>query len=183
MAALVPSFSRRMLQCHPQSPCAAALEIGVEVHVDADDVLVARYRIVGELSRLRIAVPGEPLDPERLWAHTCCEMFVARGGDEGYVEWNFSPTAQIARFDFSGYRQRRASPGATPARTQVTRSARELQLSARAPLPPPRGEPARVSLTAVIEDVDGALSYWALLHPRDQPDFHHPGGFVLALTP
>jgi hypothetical protein len=38
-----------------------------------------------------------------------------------------------------------------------------------------------VSLTAVIEAADGTLSYWALRHPAPQPDFHHPGGFVLTL--
>ena len=33
----------------------------------------------------------------------------------------------------------------------------------------------------VIEDRAGQLSYWALKHPREEPDFHHADGFVLSL--
>ena len=32
----------------------------------------------------------------------------------------------------------------------------------------------RIGLSAVIETTDGALSYWALAHPAEKPDFHHP---------
>lgn len=39
----------------------------------------------------------------------------------------------------------------------------------------------RLGLSAVIEGVDGAISYWALVHPSDKPDFHHPDSFVLDL--
>ena len=31
-----------------------------------------------------------------------------------------------------------------------------------------------LALSAVIEAIDGAKTYWALAHPSDKPDFHHP---------
>ena len=34
---------------------------------------------------------------------------------------------------------------------------------------------------AVVEETDGRLSYWALTHPAERPDFHHRDGFVLPL--
>ena len=40
----------------------------------------------------------------------------------------------------------------------------------------------RLALSAVIEETDGRLSYWALTHPAERPDFHHPDGFVLQLV-
>ena len=40
----------------------------------------------------------------------------------------------------------------------------------------------RARLAAVIEATDGSLSYWALAHPSDKPDFHHPDSFVLELS-
>ena len=46
------------------------------------------------------------------------------------------------------------------------------------------GSPAvelRLALAAVLEDQQGALSYWALAHPPGKPDFHHPAGFTLEL--
>lgn len=177
----VATLARRILVCHPQSACDAVTEVVVEIGIEHRELAI-RYRIAGDLQRLRIPALGERLDPERLWAHTCCEIFVAPAIGEAYVEWNFSPTGQIARFDFSGYRRRAPPSPSSPARISVVHEAGALRLDARAPLPPDVGDAARISLTAVIEDAAGALSYWALHHPRDRPDFHHPGGFALALT-
>ena len=42
-----------------------------------------------------------------------------------------------------------------------------------------------VGLTAVIEArdvIDDARSYWALAHPAERPDFHHPDSFTLSIT-
>jgi hypothetical protein len=36
-----------------------------------------------------------------------------------------------------------------------------------------------IGLSAVIETVGGAKSWWALNHPSDKPDFHHPESFAL----
>jgi hypothetical protein len=157
-------------------------EVVVDIGVAAGDMLVVGYAIIGELDRLRIPARGASLDPERLWAHTCCEMFVAPALGEGYVEWNFSPSGQIARLAFSAYRKRIASAPTMVAGPAVTMDGRALRLEARVPLPPDVGETARLSLTAVLEDATGALSYWALRHPCDRPDFHHPEGFALGLT-
>ena len=43
--------------------------------------------------------------------------------------------------------------------------------------------PARIAASAVLENKSGHKSYWALAHPTDKPDFHHPDGFVLDLPP
>ena len=42
-----------------------------------------------------------------------------------------------------------------------------------------RTGPLKLAVCAVIEEMKGQLSYWALTHPGERPDFHHPGGFVL----
>jgi hypothetical protein len=33
----------------------------------------------------------------------------------------------------------------------------------------------------VIETTEGVVAYWALAHPSDKPDFHHPETMTLAL--
>jgi hypothetical protein len=38
-------------------------------------------------------------------------------------------------------------------------------------------------IAAVVEDVTGACSYWALHHPPGAPDFHHRDAFVLRVEP
>ncbi|MDR3351972.1 MAG: hypothetical protein LBO00_02975 [Zoogloeaceae bacterium] len=51
--------------------------------------LVLTYCITGDLAAL--SWPEKPLDAERLWAHTCCELFVRREPETAYLEYNFSP--------------------------------------------------------------------------------------------
>jgi hypothetical protein len=38
-----------------------------------------------------------------------------------------------------------------------------------------------LGLSAVIEDKAQVLSYWALKHPAEKPDFHHADSFVVEL--
>ena len=46
----------------------------------------------------------------------------------------------------------------------------------------PAGQCA-ANFTAVIEEEGGVLSYWALAHPADKPDFHDPACFAAELGP
>jgi hypothetical protein len=39
----------------------------------------------------------------------------------------------------------------------------------------------RLGLAAIVEDKARVLSYWALKHPAEKPDFHHADGFVVEL--
>jgi hypothetical protein len=41
----------------------------------------------------------------------------------------------------------------------------------------------RVGISAIVEEVDGSKSYWALAHPEGKPDFHHADCFTLELVP
>ena len=68
-----------------------------------------------------------------------------------------------------------------PAPFIVTRSAPgQFVLTADVILPEDAAGAA--GLAAVIRGVDGAIGYWALAHPSDKPDFHHPDSFALDLT-
>lgn len=180
MPALAAPLVRRRLLCHPRTPCVAVHEVTAEVGIDGPDIVVD-YRIMGDIQKLRVPNAGMRIDPDRLWEHTCCEMFVAPARGEAYVEWNFSPTGQLARFDFVSYRRRSPSSAPAAARVSIAAQPAELRLEARAPLGS-SGDSVRISLTAVIEDAAGGLSYWAMRHPCDRPDFHHRDGFSVTLT-
>ncbi len=65
---------------------------------------------------------------------------------------------------------------------RVHRSAQRLVLEAEVPLEmPPLYRSIRLGLSAVVEAVDGELSYWALRHPPGEPDHHHVDAFALQL--
>lgn len=172
------------LICHPQIPCRLVRTIKVALGCDAGGLRLV-YRLTGELTKLRIPAPQPPAPApaERLWAHTCFEAFIAAGAGSGYREWNFSPSSQWAEYAFSAYRERRAAEATagTPPLLRAWRDARTLALEARIALCPPSSGKRAIGLSAVVEDVDGGLSYWALRHPARQPDFHHRDGFGLTL--
>ena len=43
--------------------------------------------------------------------------------------------------------------------------------------------PLAIALAAVIEEVGGHKSYWALAHPDGPPDFHNRDCFIAHLPP
>jgi len=142
------------------------------------------YVIGGDIARLRVPAEGAPRIAAHLWQHTCCELFVgAMGAGEGYHEFNFSPSGEWAARAFARYRDgvlledERLAP-----RIAAQGDGASLRLEARVPLErlPYKGR-LKLGLSAVIEDEDGTLSYWALRHPPGRPDFHHGDGFALAL--
>jgi hypothetical protein len=129
---------------------------------------------------------GQARVGERLWLHTCCEAFVRREGSPAYHELNFAPSGEWAAYAFESYRKALPLPseGLRPQIT-VRASAGTLELDAviRLPLLTRMHASARLALalSAVVEEEDGGLSYWALSHPPGKPDFHHPDAFVLEI--
>ena len=137
---------------------------------------------------LRLPPPQAPRRGDRLWEHTCFEAFVSVKGSPEYYEFNFAPSGQWAVYGFRRYREGmpleddRLAP-----KIAVHNVIRGFNLDAivqldRLPAIPPCA-PLRLALSAVIEEKEGGLSYWALKHPPGRPDFHHIDAFVLVLEP
>jgi hypothetical protein len=115
---------------------------------------------------------------DELWKTTCFEVFVA--SDDGYLEYNLSPSSEWATYRFNRYRE-----GMQVAEEQVVSGGVRFDaytaiLQAQIELP---SGADRLGFSAVIETTDGMLRYWALVHPSDRPDFHHPDSFILTLPP
>lgn len=174
-----PEFSFPLV-CHPASFDGAVLAIAVSVAQDAAGLTVD-YRLTGNLAALRIPHVATPLPPERLWAHTCFELFAANAQSTAYREFNFSPNGQWMRFDFADYRQRVDAPAGPAPQIAVSLDEGALALTARLPTALLPAGPLRLGMTAVVEHADGSHTYWALRHPLAQPDFHHRDGHALAL--
>jgi hypothetical protein len=175
---------RESLCVHSSNPAGALREL----HVDIEwrQQLMLHYELRGSLAALRIPSPSPPLRTDELWRHTCCELFLALRGSPGYFELNFSPGGPWAAYRFDGYRSGMQSlPIATPriaTRSTPDRLDVDVELSLDAvPLLAAAPE-LRCGLTAIIEELSGVRSFWALAHPAAQPDFHHADGFVLSLA-
>jgi hypothetical protein len=182
------SAARRVeLLRHPGSPSSGVVRrIDLEISVAAEDALRLRYFVDGDVQRIVLPPPAHPRAADGLWRHTCFEAFVAGEGSGAYCEFNFSPSTQWAVYGFTGYREGMAPlehvlPPKVTASITDDRIALEALVSRETLLALPGGPALRLGLAAVIEHSDGALSYWALTHRADKPDFHDPGSFVLRL--
>lgn len=105
-----------------------------------------------------------------------------------YYEFNFAPSTQWAAYRFSDYRsgmRAAAEIGGLPIETRSSPDCYTLQatldLDRLSDLP--RNALWRLGLSAVIEDMSGRKSYWALAHPSGKPDFHHADGFAYEFSP
>lgn len=174
------------LTCHPGTPCETVRRIDVEARRTGPDTLELEYVVQGDIARLSIPAGSTPRRADKLWQHTCFEAFVAAMQATGYHEFNFSPSTEWAIYRFSAYREgMTAVAPVLPPRLSVHRMADRLTFAARIDLeslPELRGSGGlRLGLSAVIEDAQHGLTYWALAHPPGKPDFHHRDGFALTL--
>lgn len=182
---MAAAAQRAMLLAHPYTPGERVWSISAEVSLDAA-TLVCHYSLHGEVDRLRIPAVRAGRRADGLWQHTCFEVFAAAPPASGYYEFNFSPSLDWAAYRFSEYREGMSPAGLTRAPgLNARRTSDKLELTAHvhlAGLAGLAGVPAlKLALTAVIEDDNGSLSYWALRHAPGNPDFHDPDGFALEL--
>jgi hypothetical protein len=179
------------LTCHPESPGGAVRSIDVRVVRSPRGTLAVTFTLEGDLDRVRVPVPRPPRIAARLWQHTCCEIFIARKGLPAYHEFNLAPSGEWAAYAFERYRDGEPFAGGLAAakldpQVTVRDAAGKLELDALIRLdrlsPMHSGAKLSLALSAVVEDREGLLSYWALKHPSGKPDFHHADAFAMELA-
>ena len=172
------SLGTHRLVAHPDFPPRSVR--GLEVQwVETGHALRLRYRVDGHDALVIPPFAGRGRADE-LWRTTCFELYLQPAGEPGYVEFNFSPSQRWAAYDFEDYRagMRERPLSAEPVGEAVSGERLLVQdvLLDTAALPP---KPWSVGLSAILEEEDGTISYWALAHPAGRPDFHHPDCLTL----
>ncbi len=166
---------------HPATPCAAVRRIAVSLDWPAaNGELRLQYVMEGDVQQLQIPSAGEPRRADGLWHATCCELFLRSPGGAAYREFNFAPSGEWAAWQFTGRREGMQPldlPGAP--RIESREQAGRWLLDVTLPL---AAEPVlEAGLATVLLDRQGRLSYWALAHPGERPDFHDPATCTLRL--
>ena len=173
---------------HASTPGDATSGIAAQAELRASATVMFRYVLRAEISRVRIPPVQSTVRADGLWRHTCFEAFIKAPGTAGYYEFNFAPSREWALYRFDAYREG-MSPAdlVPPPELCVRRFEDRLELDAAVHLNDLiglRGAPRLLlGLTAVVEEENGTLSYWALKHPSGKPDFHCPDGFALEVAP
>jgi len=182
------SVQHARLICHPTTPCHAVRGIDVRAGRSADGQLTLTFGIDGDLGRVRLPPSRAPRFATELWQHTCLEAFIARDGAPAYHEYNLAPSGEWALYAFRKYREGGPIEDDVRApRIEARRAPERFELDAAIRLdllaPGYVGAPLRLGLSGVVEEVDGLLSYWALSHPAERPDFHHAAARTMRLAP
>lgn len=166
---------------HPASPASKVKAVTFRFIRLHEGKAMLRFRVDDASGLILPEFKGRGRADE-LWQATCFELFL-RGEGTGYREFNFSPSGQWAAYDFAGEREGMTEyePIITPEITveqgpsilvgSATFDAKELAGFTHA------------GISAVIEEEGSIKSYWALAHPSEKPDFHHPACFAAALEP
>lgn len=172
------------LQCHPAHPSRRVKGIGACASIDGTGNLSISY-IVGSAAQ-HIEV-GERKPPERLdnlWQTTCLEVFVRIRQTPAYLEYNLAPSGDWACYGFTGYRTGMTSPDSGIPQVHSMADGEQYCVDAVVPLPSQYyGQPLELAICAIIEETQGAKSYWALRHGEGPADFHDPDCFLHQLVP
>ena len=166
---------------------ALRLEGSVRVDRQADPPsLQIHYRLSAEFGETPTAILLPPAAPaparlDGLWQHTCLEAFVADADQSAYWELNLAPSLDWAVYRFNAYRSGQQSPEGVAPQVKVEQAGGNLELQMQWPLPDALAQARElaIGITAVIEQRNGAISYWALHHPGPEADFHQRSGFTL----
>lgn len=185
--AVLASSQISRLVCHPASPCSHVDGLNVVARNDGSGGLLLRFELLAAPRSLRLPLPLPGLQAadafaDGLWRHTCFEAFISQPHSPAYREFNFSPSGQWAAYEFAAYRERDAAWQATQAPAiefRLEAYGVSLQASVPQALLPAAIDELEMGLSAVVEAADGALSYWALSHGAERPDFHLREAFSL----
>ena len=139
---------------------------------------------LARLAGISLPPARRPERRDRLWTSTCFELFWGIAGEEGYWEFNLSPVGHWNVYALDGYRrgmrrEERISGLVTGSEASFGhyRIWAELDLSGLSL----GNAPLSAGLSAILDHGEGRLSYWALVHPGEQPDFHRREAFAIGL--
>jgi hypothetical protein len=170
---------------HPAAPPTELFKVWANVDHAASFGATANTNIwFGVGAPAHHFIVPEAKNPSRaddLWKTTCFEAFFRVAEHKSYREWNFAPSGQWAAYQFSAYREGMTS-AEVAAEPYIRMEDNFTWWALGATIAVPADANWELGLSAVLEEKDGTKSYWALTHPTDKPDFHHPDCFVAKLA-
>ena len=151
-----------------------------------NNILTVHHTITGQTDNIlfpkRSAQPGRRDD---LWKSTCFEFFLAIPDQPQYWEFNLSPSGDWNTYHMDAYRRVGLREEMLIQRLpfSIWKDLSSIFVNSSVDLSPivSIDKPIQAGITCVIQTNDGHETYWALVHPNPQADFHSRGSFILAL--
>ncbi|HLO29513.1 MAG TPA: DOMON-like domain-containing protein [Anaerolineales bacterium] len=150
------------------------------------NVLSLQYSLAGRVEDIFLPpVSTGPLRKDELWKTTCFEFFLAIKDHSPYWEFNLSPSGDWNVYHMDLYRRigfrEETLIQRLPFDFQVENSGYSLNVAVDlCPILTPE-ENVQAGIASIIQMKDGHETYWALLHPAPQADFHVRESFICSL--
>ncbi len=172
------------LQPYPNDELLPDIEIAGEIDRNGSQITL-QYTLLDRLESVKIAALSDrPIRQDELWRTTCFECFLGVQSSPQYWEFNLSPAGHWNLYRFEDYRQgMQVETAWTTLPFEVEQSGDRLMLTLALNLDEILSAETKfdVGITTVIEDQKGGVSYWALTHRGEKPDFHQRDSFAIAL--
>jgi hypothetical protein len=143
------------------------------------------YIVSGAIDHIQLPPPKpNPIRQRELWETTCFECFIGLPNAVNYWELNLAPNGNWHAFALTDYREGMVNEERIASVVVATdRTVDRFTLSTMIPLNAiiRARKPLEMSVTAVIQTQDQAISYWSIAHCGDAADFHRRDSFVLTL--
>ena len=145
-----------------------------------------QYTITGETEKILWSErSASPMRKDGLWSATCFEFFVALPEDPQYWEFNVAPSGDWNVYRMDGYRRVGFREEASIQRLLLDLKNElglvSLNTSVDVSLLVTENQSLQVGISCVVQSIDHAESYWALVHPHPTPDFHLRQSFIIQI--
>ena len=148
------------------------------------NTIYIRFVLAGNLGAVALsALNANPARKNELWMATCFEFFLAIKYNPQYWEFNMSPSGDWNVYAMDAYRQvgmrEETRIQRLPFEVQKEADGLSLEIAVSLDAIIAREKLIEVGVACVIQSMNGKESYWALVHPRPEADFHARESFIL----
>jgi len=157
----------------------------VQVQIDYainNDILCLNYFVSGDIENIQWPDFDCIQEGNDLWKTTCLECFCLLEDGKSYIELNFSPKGYWHIYYFDDYRQPSQTLKNVVCISDLVINKKDdgCRLQVEVHL---NGISIKdIGFTAVIEDSNKEISYWALQHASNNPDFHKSETFTNSIN-
>jgi hypothetical protein len=154
-------------------------------HQPPQDQLTVTYHLQGTIADIYLPPPiPAPVRQSELWESTCLELFIGLTAQSRYWEVNLAPNGNWNVFALSDYRQGMCEARQIDQLKIITQQNHDrFTLETSMPLTGIAVSDTAIviAVTAVIQTKAGDISFWAIHHCSNEPDFHRRDSFTLSL--
>ena len=171
-----------LIPFNPNKDSSPNIAISGSIALDHHKIAI-KCLLSGEYEKVKLTPTSpNPQRTDKLWERTCFELFVSGTDRPDYWEYNLSPSRDWAVFSFTDYRQNKTDELSIDniAINTHLEDGESVCLNALLPLPEALiAQKLQIGVSAVIQDNNDVIYYYALTHPATQADFHDKNSFII----